>query len=42
MEDDLKWKKTSNGRQTPMEDDLEWDISATTVWIMTDEFSRGN
>ena len=28
MEENLKWKKTSNGRQPPMEDDLQWKTTS--------------
>ena len=28
MEDDLKWKTTSNGRRPPMEDDLQWKTTS--------------
>ena len=24
MEDDLQWKMTSNGRRSPMEEELQW------------------
>jgi hypothetical protein len=28
MEDNLQWKRTSNGRRPPMEDDLQWNTTS--------------